>query len=99
MDAVRHRLSPQDRHDEVTSTYRRGEHLRAIGDRIPDSIEQLGLLQYNIGAARGRSGIGIGPAIPRRDEPQLREPEIEHRARGFADVLTKLRADENDNWR
>jgi hypothetical protein len=38
----------------------------------------------------------IGPAIARGDEAEAGEPEIEHRARGLADVFAELGADEND---
>ena len=45
----------------------------------------------------GRSGSGIGPAVARRHQAQIGEPEIEHGARGLADILAELGADQDDD--
>ena len=50
----------------------------------------------DLGRARGHGdGIGIGPAVARGDEAHMFKPEIQHRARGGADILAHLRAREH----
>ena len=55
------------------------------------------MLRQYVRAGRGRAGKRIGPAVARADEPQVDQPEVQHRPRGLADVLGKLRADEDDD--
>jgi hypothetical protein len=74
-----------------------GEQQRAVGDRLLDGVEQLDLIQNMIGAGGRALRTDIGPAVARIDDPQARQPEIAHRARGHADVLAELRLDQNDN--
>ena len=94
---VRHFLRPQHGHDEVAPPDRRGKDLVAVGDGGLDRVVQLRAFENDVGAARGRAGLGIGPAVARGNQPHLGQPEIEHGARRFADVLAELRPNEDDD--
>ena len=50
-----------------------------------------------VGPGGGALGADIGPAVARIDDPQARQREITHGARGHADVLAELRLDQNDD--
>ena len=41
--------------------------------------------------------LSFGQALPRRHQPQPRQAEIRHGARGGADILAELRLDQNDD--
>ena len=86
-------------HYQVSTAHGRGIDKTAIGHGFLDAIEELRLFEHNVGSARGRAGIGIGPAIARSDKPQFGQAEIEHGSRRLADVLAELRANEDDNRR
>ena len=75
-----------------------GEQQRQVGDRLLDGIEQLGLLQNLVGAGRRPLCRDVRPAVARIDDSQTRQRKIAHRARGHADILAKLRLDEDHNW-
>ena len=68
-----------------------------IGDRLLDGVEQLGLIQNMVGAGGGALRGDVRPAVARIDDPQPRQREIAHRARGHADVLAELRLDQDDD--
>ena len=72
-----------------------GEQQRAVGDRLLDRVEQLDMVQDMIGAGGRAPGVNVRPAVARIDDPQTRQPEIAHGARGHADVLAELRLDQN----
>jgi hypothetical protein len=74
-----------------------GEQERAVGDRLLDGVEQLDMIENMIGAGGGALRADVRPAVARIDDPQARQPEIAHRARGHADVLAELRLDQNHN--
>src|SRR4029077_13890165 len=67
-----------------------------VADRFLERHEELCLIE-DIGGARGRRARAFfRPAVTRCDEAQIRETEIRHGARAHADVLGKLRLDEDD---
>ena len=74
-----------------------GEQQRQVGDRLLDRVEQLGLLQNLVGAGRRPLRGDVRPAVARIDDPEARQREIAHRARGHADILAELRLDEDHN--
>jgi hypothetical protein len=41
----------------------------------------------------------IGPAVAGGDQSEISKPEIRHSPRGKADILAKLRLDQNDSRR
>ena len=82
----------------VVGTGGGGEQQRQIGDRLLDSNEQFGLLQDLVGAGGGALRGDVRPAVARIDDAQARQRKIAHRARGHADILAKLRLDEDHNW-
>ena len=59
--------------------------------------EDLGLLENDVGAASGRTSVGVRPAVARCNQPHVGQPEVEHRSSRLADILAKLRADEDDD--
>ena len=73
------------------------EHV--VGDGVGHRVEELGLFEHDVGAARGRTCVGIGPAIARCDDAHFGEAEIEHGPGRLADILAELRADEDDDRR
>ena len=75
----------------------RSKQQRAIGHRRFDRVEQFDTFQDVVGAG-GRALRGdVRPAVARIDDAKPRKREIPHRARGHADVLAKLRLDQNDD--
>ena len=74
-----------------------GEQQVEIGDRRSNRVEQLGTLENMVGACRGALGGDVRPAVARLDDPQTRKREIAHGAGRHADVLAKLRLDQNHN--
>ena len=73
-----------------------GIDVRAVRHRVGDAAEYPRLRQHDVRPARRRPRVRVGPAVARGDEPKLAQPEIEHRARGLADILAQLRADQDD---
>src|SRR3546814_21194167 len=67
------------------------------GDRLGEAVEHHGIGEHHSGTRRRGPRIGIRPAVARGDEAQLGQSEIEHRARGLADILAELRSDEDDD--
>ncbi len=72
-----------------------GKQQRAIGDRLRDRLEQLRMIENMIRAGSGAAGVDVRPAVARIDDSKPGEAEIPHRARRHADVLAKLRLDQN----
>ncbi len=97
VDFGRHFRWIDDRQEEFPAAHRRGKDRGAIGNGVGHRREYFGVGQNRIRSACRRAGLGIGPAIARGDEAKLGQPEIEHCPRGFADILTELRADEDDD--
>ncbi len=64
-----------------------------LGDRLSNTRARS---STTVGAGGGRARRRIGPAVPRRDEAQVGQPEIEHRPRRLADILAELGPDEDD---
>jgi hypothetical protein len=54
-------------------------------------------IEHAVGAGCHHPRFVIGPALPRLNQPKLRQTEIGHCARGGADILAKLRFDQHDN--
>ena len=59
---------------------------------VEDEEALTTLLRYNLDA----EGYEV-ETVARGDEAEFGEPEIEHRARRLADILTKLWTDEDDD--
>src|SRR6266576_6352349 len=55
------------------------------------------MIENMIGAGSGALRADVRPAVARIDDAQPRQRKIAHRARGHADVLAKLRLDQNHN--
>src|SRR5205814_5210392 len=53
--------------------------------------------EHDVGTACGRPCIRVGPSVAWTDETQLRQSKIEHRPSRFADVLSELRADKDND--
>src|SRR5690606_31024173 len=73
------------------------EYMRAVGDRFRSRIEHAGVLDDDVRARSRRPGGRIRPAVAWGDEAEFGQAEIEHRSRRLADILAKLRADEDDD--
>src|SRR3546814_16351927 len=71
----------------------------AVGHRLGDAVEHPRLFEHDIRARRSRSGGRIGPAVARRDQPQVGKPEVEHRPRRLADILAAMGTPEHDRGR
>jgi hypothetical protein len=76
------------RHDET-----------AIADCLVETFIKRRGLQDAIGSGRHHARLLVWPFLLRLDQPQARQSEIGHCARGRADVLAELRLDENDHGR
>ena len=99
VDRLGHFLGTDHRRHDVAFADGRGEDLAAIGDGVGHRVIELGPFEHEVGTARRRAGIGIGPTVARGDDAHFGQAEIEHRPCRLADVLAKLRADEDDNRR
>ncbi len=64
-------------------------------------VVEHGVVEDPAGAGRHDTGLLVWPALPWFDEPQARQAEIRHGARGSADILAELRLDQDDHrsWR
>jgi hypothetical protein len=67
-----------------------------IGDGQAQAVENLGAGDDVNGAGGGGERLGVGPAVARLNDAQLAQTEIGHGPGGGADILAKLRIDEND---
>ena len=95
--SVRGRIRADHRLGLIVGAGRRGEQQRAIGHRRFNGVEQFGTFQNMVGAGGRALGGDVRPAVARVDDAKPRQREIPHGARGHADVLAKLRLDQNDD--
>src|SRR3989440_7980242 len=72
-----------------------GEHIIQVADRGLDRIEHLHIVKDAVRAGRHHPGALGRPAFARVDEAQARQPEIRHCARRRADIVRKLRLDQD----
>ena len=68
---------------------------RAVGDRGFERVVKRGVVEDAVGAGRHHARLVVRPALPRLDQPQPRQAEIGHGAGGGADILAKLRLDQD----
>ena len=66
-----------------------------VGDRRRPRVVQRRRVQDAVGAGGGAPGALLRPAVARRHQPQVEQPAIGHGAGGGADVVRKLRADQD----
>ena len=89
------RLEAAQRMLQIAMTNGRGaDYERAVGHSVSDGCVFLGAGQ-NRSAAHGGTRLAKG-ALERIHHPQVRAPEVTHRARGCADVERISRRNEND---
>ncbi len=89
----------KDRLDRVARP--RGRHINPvqIRKRIFFALEHLGIVDDNIGArCIGRRPF-IGPTITRPHQTQVNQSAIKHGARRLADIIAKLRFNQDDDRR
>jgi hypothetical protein len=75
---------------------RGGKDEVAIGHRPRHVGKQAGMVQDPPRPAGHGSGLRIGPAVARIDDPHPVQAEIQHRPRRSADILAHLRAHEDE---
>ena len=73
----------------------RGEHVADISDRLFGGGERPCVVEHGFGSGRGGDRLPVGPVAARGDEAHVGQSEIEHRARGRADILAELRFDQH----
>jgi len=79
----------------IVRARRGGKHDIQITDRRFGRLEHLHAVEHTVRAGRHHVGaLGRPPAF-RRNQPQPRQPEIRHRARRRADIVGKLRLDQD----
>ena len=100
-DARRHQCRRLRRADDrlglVMGARGRGQDKRAVGNRRWQAVVKFGAVENSVGASRHHPRFVVRPRLARRDQPQARQAEIGHGASGRADILAKLRLDQNDN--
>ena len=74
-----------------------GQHEAAVGDGGFEGVEKHGVVEDAVGAGRHHPRLVVRPGLPRPDQPQPRQAEIRHGAGGGADILAKLRLDQDDD--
>src|SRR5262249_51764088 len=72
-----------------------GKNNPETGDRRRKRGEKPRRIEPPARPGRHHARFVIGPALPRIDEPQLRQAEIRHGAGGGADILAELRLDQD----
>ena len=77
----------------------RRQHEAAVGNRLVQRVVELGAVEDAVGAGRHHPRLVVRPALPRLDQAQPRQAEIGHGARGRADILAKLRLDQDHHRR
>ena len=78
-------------------TGRRGQHGAEISNRRLSRVKHLNR-DAGLKGAGGQGGRRrVGPAIARRHKSHLGQAEIQHHPRGRADILTELRAVQDNN--
>jgi hypothetical protein len=96
-DLLGRRLRTQHGLGLVMGTGRGGEEQVDVGNGLGHGVEQLDMVNDMVGARRSPLGGNIGPAVARIDQAQARQREIAHGASGHADILAKLRLDQDDH--
>ena len=86
---------PDDGKFDLPPSRRGAQHVLQVGDGLRCRLEQPGVLHDRERTRRQLYRTRIGPAVARRDEPQIRQPEVQHGPRRRADVLAHLRVDED----
>ena len=76
---------------------RGGEDEVQVGDGLAGRVVERRALQHMGRAGGRRMRPLLGPAVARRNEAQLRQPEIGHGARHHADVFGELGFHEDDD--
>ena len=86
------------RHDQFAAAHGRRIDGRAIGDRLRAVANTCARSSTTSAPLADGPASGLGQPSRGRDQPQFGQPEVEHRPRRLADILAKLRADEDDDW-
>ena len=89
-------LGAQHRLHQLARARRSGKHEVELADRKLHALIDPRLIDEKGSTGSGCVRLVIRPAVAGRHQAQIGEPEIGHGAGGEADILPKLRPDEDD---
>ena len=72
-----------------------GENERTVGNGAFERVVKRSAIEDAVGAGRHHARLVVRPGLPRPHQPQPRQAEIRHGAGHGADILAKLRLDQD----